>query len=200
MKNFILKHKTILIVTLIAIAILLIAEFSEKNTKKPIANPSPTSQSSYNPMQQTAEEPLPTPISFTLPSYSQPPLDSDDRVDRTSPEVIVAVASKEKLKNNLPIYVENFKTSNGMLTTLNVYTISSDPDYLINIEIYGVDYRNYNDSKTNPDAIAFADSFNEIKRILLSKGVDIHNVYFLFGQRAYIQSTADLWIKTFGLL
>lgn len=200
MKNFILKHKIFVITTLAAIVILLIAQFSGKNIEAPIASPSPTSQSSYNTTQLPPEEPLPSPISFTLPSYSQPPLDSDRRVDRTSPQVIAAVASKEKLKKSLPIYIKNFQTSNGRFTTLNVYTVSSDPDYLINVEIYGVDYRNNDASKTNPDAIAFADSFNEIKRILLSKGVDIHNVYFLFGQRTFIQSTADLWIKAFGLL
>lgn len=200
MKNILIKHKTFLIVTLVAIIILLISQFSGKNTKTPLTTPSPTSESLYNTTQSQAGESLSSTTPFSPPPYSQPPLDSDGRVDRTSPEVITAVANKEKLKNSLPIYIKNYQTSNGKITTLNVYTVSSDPDYLINVEIYGVDYRNYDASKTNPDAIAFADSFNEIKRILLSKGVDINNVYFIFGQRSFIQSTADLWVKTFGLL
>lgn len=200
MKNILFKHKAFVIVTLVAIIILLISQFSGKNTKTPSVTPSPTSQSSYSMTQSQAGEPLPSQAPFSLPSYSQPPLDSDGRVDRTSPNVIVAVANKEKLKNSLPIYIKNYQTSNGKITTLNVYTVPSDPDYLINVEIYGVDYRNYDASKTNPDAIAFVDSFNEIKRILLSRGVDIHNVYFIFGQRSFIQSTADLWVKTFNLL
>lgn len=200
MKDYILKHKAFVIVTFIAIIILLVAQFSEKKPETPTTTPSPTPKAGFSTTQTPAGETLPSPISFDLPSYSQPPLDADGRVDRTLPEVITAVATKEKLKKILPIYIKNFKTSNGRITTLNVYTVSSDPDYLVNIEIYGVDYRNNDPSKTNPDAIAFADSFNEVKRQLLQRGVDVHNIYFLFGQRAFIQSTADQWIKTFGLL
>lgn len=200
MKDYILKHKAFVIVTLIAIIILLIAQFSEKKSETPTTTPSPTPKTGFSTTQTPSGETLPSPISFDLPSYSQPPLDADGRVDRTLPEVITAVATKEKLKKILPIYIKNFKTSNGRITTLNVYTVSSDPDYLVNIEIYGVDYRNNDPSTTNPDAIAFADSFNEIKKQLAQRGVDVHNIYFVFGQRTFIQSTADQWIKTFGLL
>jgi hypothetical protein len=119
----------------------------------------------------------------------------------SSTGVKTAISNKSKIAGSLPIYIKNFKISNGMETTLNVYTIPEDPNYLIHIEIYGIDFENQNISKAeNPDITAFIESFNEIKRQLTNRGVDIHNIYFMFGDQTYIQTTANLWIKTFNLL
>lgn len=190
MKNIILKYKIYIIISIIGILVLLVMQFSGKNNTN--SSPSPS------PLDLQTEKPSAT---FSLPPYSKPLENLAGEVDLNSEQITTAIESKNKIKNSLPIYIKNFRTSNGLKTTLNVYTISSDPEYLVHIEIYGIDFNNPNISKeTNPNVIAFIDSFEEIKKRLATKGVDIHNIYFIFGQRQFIQETADLWIKTYGLL
>jgi hypothetical protein len=195
MKNFISKYKVYIIISVIATVILISTQsFGNKEATNEVA-PTPSGQQyevSNNSFSGQA---------FSIPSYSKPPENSSGKVDISSEQVKTAIENKTKLKKSLPIYIENFKTSNGMSTTLNVYTISSDPDYLIRIDIYGIDFNNQDVSKeTNPNVTAFIDSFEEIKKRLTAEGVDIHNIYFILGQRKFIQETADLWIKTYGLL
>ena len=199
MKNFLLKNKIYIILSVVAIFILIYLQFFTNTSKNNVTeSPSPLPR---NDQTQTANLPTPSPQVFTPPPYSQPTLNSVGSVDLGSDKVKVAIVSKEKLKESLPIYIKNFKISNGMSTTLNIYTIPEDPSFLVHVEIYGVDFENQNTSKEdNPNVIAFIESFQEIKRQLTNKGVDIHNIYLIVGQRPYIQATSDLWIKTFGLL
>ena len=196
MKNFISKYKIYIIISIIAIIVLVGTQlYNNKNIKQNNISPTPTGQQ-YQRLNNTAPE-----EKFVTPSYSKPEESLSGGIDMTSEQVTIAIENKNKLKKSLPIYIENFKTSNGMSTTLNVYTISSDPDYLIRIDIYGIDFNNQDVSKeTNPNVTAFIDSFEEIKKRLTAEGVDIHNIYFILGQRKFIQETADLWIKTYGLL
>jgi len=199
MKNIFLKYKTYIILSVVAILILIFMQFFT-NTDKSVVMVSPPPLP-RNEQVQIANIPTPTPLVFTPPPYTEPTLDNTGNVDLGSDKIKTAIASKTKLKDSLPIYIKSFKISNGMSTTLNVYTIPEDPPYLIHIEIYGIDFEDQNTSKEdNPNVIAFIESFQEIKRQLTNKGVDIHNIYLKIGQRPYIQATADLWIKTFGLL
>ncbi len=200
MRNFISKYKIYIILSIVAILILVFIQLSTKNQSGEALQSSaqPAGQAEQNSISISA-----TPVSgnFVEPSYSKPPENIAGQVDMTSDKVITAIESKNKLKGSLPIYIESFKNSNGMLTTLNVYTIPSDPEYLVHVEIYGINFRNQDPSKeTNPNVVAFIDSFEQIKKLLATKGVDIHNIYFIFGQRTFIQETADLWIRTYGLL
>lgn len=187
MKEFIQKRKGILIVILLAIVILVLS-----------------SVKIYLPQKETAEK---TPVTETPTEEQQSggtfllPVGIKNQVDEESVQTQKAISTKGKLSSSLPIYVENFKTSNDRLTTLNVYTIPEDPDYLVHIEIYGVDYQVQNTNLSeNPDALAFVDSFKEIKRRLSDKGVNIKDLYFVFSGRTYIQETAELWINEFKLL
>jgi len=199
MKNFLLKNKIYIILSVVVIFILIYLQFFTNTSKNNATkSPSPLPRNDQTPI---ANLPTPTPLAFTPPSYSQPTLNSVGSVDLGSDKVKIAIANKTKLKESLPIYIKNFKISNGMLTTLNIYTIPEDPAYLVHVEIYGVDFENQNISKDdNPNVTAFIESFQEIKRQLTNKGVDIHNIYLIVGQRPYIQATSDLWIKTFDLL
>ncbi len=193
-KNFIAKYKIYIIISLVALVILIFTSSFKGGGVQESPSPIPTD------IQEQTSDYVSTSTNFTPPSYSKPPENLLRQVDTTSEQVTTAVESKNKLKSDLPIYIENFRASNGMLTTLNVFTLSSDPEYLIRIEIYGIDFGDQNTSKDeNPNVTAFIDSFEEIKKQLTKKGVDIHNIYFIFGQRTFIQETADLWIKTYNL-
>jgi len=145
--------------------------------------------------------PTPTPAEIRLPAHTQPPLTPDNKVDYASPRVQKAVEAKKELLAKLPIYIEGFKTSVDLATTINIYQIPQDADYLIHIDIYGINYQNQeSDEGKNPEATAFKESFLEVKSVLRQSGVDIEDIYFVFGGPEYIQQTGELWIKHFGLL
>ena len=89
----------------------------------------------------------------------------------------------------------------GIPTTINVYSIPQDPDYLIHVDIYGINYHHASlDETVNPEMTAFKESFIHVKQIIKEKGINLQDIYFIFGGRQYIQETAEDWIKTLGLL
>lgn len=189
MKEFIIKRKGILIVALIAIVVIVLSSikiYLPQEGKE-------TEETEQTTQKETAE--------YVFQGSFLLPVGIENQVDESSSQTKKAIETKKKLESSLPIYVENFKTSNDRLTTLNVYTIPEDSEYLIHIEIYGIDYQIQNSNPSeNPDAVAFIDSFNEIKNRLSSKGVNVKDLYFVFSGRDYIQDTAEIWIKEFQLL
>lgn len=104
----------------------------------------------------------------------------------------------QKLKPDLPITIKDFKTSLNQTTTINIFTISSEPQSLIHIEIYGVNFNHPELSES--DAIAFKESFQQAKKSLAAKNINIKNLQIVFGTRQYIQDTAKYWVSAFGLL
>lgn len=189
------KYKIFLILGIIAFVIIVISSLSSQKTLPQIlATPTPEAGGGVS----RFGTPKPT---FKAPSYSSPAVNEKGEINLNSAEVKEAITSKNKLKGALPIYIENFTISNGMKTTLNVYSIPEDPDYLIHVDIYGINYNEQStDKEVNPNTIAFIESFNEIKKRLTTKGVDLKKIYFIFGGPEYVQKTAELWIKTFNLL
>lgn len=110
----------------------------------------------------------------------------------------VSFDEKDKLVDSLPIRVNNFVASNSRKTSINVYSFSYDPISVLRIEIYGP---NYNNLDTNgADAIAFRDSFLEVKRLIAPYNVNLKNLQIIFGNRQYIQDTAVYWAKSLNLL
>jgi|GEM_PF-1530342 len=192
MKQIIKNNLGIVILISVVILILIISEVPRLKTA---ITPSPSPTAGANLPQIVPKS------SFKEPSYSQPPTDANGNVNESSPQVQAAIAEKQKIEPQLPIYVENFQTTVGVATTLNVYTIPEDSDYLIHVEIYGI---NYGDSNLlqegNINAQAFIESFNKIKEIMTRDGADIHNIYFIFGAKPYIQVAADNLIHKYNLL
>jgi len=166
--------------------IILIILFSKKPRPGSLPLPSP----GFTPFSQL-NKPL---EEFTSPSYTQPQ-------DIAQSKVKLAIDAKQKLQPFLPIYLENFSTSVGINTTINIYTNPQDYNYLIHFDIYGIDYQSpTTDETTNPNITAFKESFNYAKNLLKQKGINLKDLYFIFGGPVYIQQTAELWIKTFSLL
>lgn len=110
----------------------------------------------------------------------------------------VSLLEKDKIFDSLPLRQENFVTSVGLKTTINIYSFAYDPDSSIRLEIYGL---NYNDSTlTGSNAIAFKESFLEAKKKLLAQKVILKNLQIIYGNRQYIQDTATYWVSAFKLL
>jgi hypothetical protein len=112
----------------------------------------------------------------------------------------VSQQEKDKITPLLPISVKNFQTSVGITTNINIFSIKSDPSQVVRVEIYGINYYLSDTSSDNPQAVAFSESFTETKNLLMEKGIDINNLQIIYGNRNYIQQTAENWIKTFNLL
>lgn len=188
------KNAGLIILGLIGIVILVFSELKgNQKTPTPTLTPAPTAS--------TAQGFTQTNTGYKEPIYTQPELDASGKVNLDSIKVKTAISEKQKLTSSLPIYIEGFKTSVGITTTLNVYTIPEDPDYLIHIEIYGIDYPDETLTQDgNKNATAFVESFNKIKSLLSEKNVDITKIYFIFGAKPYIQSAADSLIRKYGLL
>lgn len=193
MKENIKKYTGIIILIVVVIIILIIYQvFGAKTQVSPTPSPTPNPQTQQSSQSQSM---------YKLPSYSEPTLNASGQVDERTPSVQIAITQKALLKVYLPIYIENFQTSGGIATTLNVYTIPEDPDYLIHVEIYGIRYDDPNILEANnKNAQAFVDSFNKIKSLLLKDGVDIHNIYFVFGDASYVQNSADNLVNKYSLL
>jgi len=110
----------------------------------------------------------------------------------------VSLLEKDKIFDSLPLRQENFVTSVGLKTTINLFSFSYDPASSLRLEIYGL---NYNLSElTGPNAIAFKESFQQAKKQLTTKGVVLKNLQIIYGNRQYIQDTATYWVKSFNLL
>jgi len=137
---------------------------------------------------------------FVLPDYTQVP-QKNGEPDLTAPRTQTAIAAKQKLLPSLPIYIPNFFTSVNQETTINIYALPSDLEYLIHIDIYGIDYESPSlDEATNPNITAFKESFLKAEEEIGKRGVNIKDLLFIFGGRTYIQETAELWIDHFNLL
>ena len=110
----------------------------------------------------------------------------------------IALDEKNKIKDLLPLRVKDFSTTSGVKTTINVYSLSSDPESVMRIEIYNI---NFNiDNLNGVNAIAFKDSMNYVVNWLKSKNINPKNLQIIYGNRQYIQDTASYWVNTFKLL
>lgn len=155
---------------------------------------------------QTAKQISTVPIipTGTIPNVSEVGVPQPVAVDVStlSNQIPDTVSQKEKSKIApfLPINVQNFETSVGITTNFNIFSIDSEPSQVIHAEVYGINYYLSDATTDNPQAVAFIESFNQIKKLLSDKGVDVSKLQILYGNREYIQSTAENWIKTFNLL
>lgn len=184
-KTLFTRHKKI-IYLIIFIIIIIILSFLPVEKSPPLTSPS---------------SPPPIPQAYTPPFYTQPQSFTDGQVDASLPAVQAAVQAKQKLAPHLPIYIENFQTSVNLPTTINLYTLSTDPGYLIHFDIYGIDYQNQNSDPTiNPHVTAFKESFLHAQQQLTQLNLNLKDLYFVFGGQEFIQQTAELWINSLNLL
>lgn len=112
----------------------------------------------------------------------------------------ISQTEKDKLAPLLPINIKNFSTSVKIPTNINIFSVSSEPSQVIHLEIYGINYNFPDPTLDNPHAVAFLESFTHVKKLLFEKGINLNNLQILYGNRNYIQTTAEGWIKTFKLL
>lgn len=121
--------------------------------------------------------------------------------DETPPDRAVAIRSVEKLLPHLPIYIENFETSIGLKTTINIYVMPGDRRDTVRLEIYNINFHNKEvREEYNPQVTAYKESFQEARKQIESHGVSMDDLNFIFGSREIEIFTTQYWIKTHKLL
>ncbi len=112
-----------------------------------------------------------------------------------------ALEIKKTLLPKLPIYIYSFQTSVGITTDIAISSYLNDTEETVRIEIFGLNYvYDQNDPQTNPNMIAFKESFEKVKEIFAENNVNINELHISLGNKKYIRDIAETWIKTLNLL
>lgn len=186
------KKITISVIFIIILVLVLYFFFKSKNSTSPnsfFLNTIPLLNRDTNQNKNVDDEVIYPPINPAKTNYQKVAEKITDQVSEIE---------KDKIVDDLPIYIENFVTGAKINTTINVYELVSDPPTSVRIEIYGPNYNNA--GLLSEDAKAFKASFEEIKKYFKTKKVNLNNLQIIYGNRQYIQDTATLWVKEFGLL
>lgn len=164
------KNKAITIGFIIIVIVILIAIFSGG---KP----------------QTGTEPSPLPSTTRLEI-----VDLNEQKRRQAAEYRATILAA------LPIYVENFKTSVGIDTTINIYALADDPPEVVRLEVYGLSYLNEESNpKKNPNVTAYQESYAEAIRLIRGKGIDPKKLIFIYGDKEYVRKTTLIWVAALKL-
>lgn len=142
--------------------------------------------------------PIPTP-----PSVPRA-VDTQGRIELAGLEeekLAQASAYRDLVSDRLPIYIEDFHTSVGITTSINIYYLESDPASVVRFEIYGLSYA-VKDSTVlgNPNMLAFQESFNKGLERLRAGGMDPKQFIFIYGDTEYVRAAAGAWVDKLNLL
>jgi hypothetical protein len=124
---------------------------------------------------------------------------TDDTSDGLA-DVSVRETSLDKIIPKLPMYIEDFQTSVGLATTINIYRTSMDSWDLIRLEIHNVDYQRKAINHNDPNMVAFKESFLKAKEELAGMGIDLSELKLRFGEQPYVRETAEFWVEHLDLL
>lgn len=144
----------------------------------------------------TDDSSTPTSSNTPLPSTTRPEL-----INLADEERRRALEYRRQIEGSLPIYLEGFPTSPGIETAINLYYLEDDPSEVVRFEIYGLSYLNADANRfTNPNAVAFEESFKQGLTLLRERGIDPDKLVFIYGDTQYVRDTASAWVEKLGLL
>jgi len=105
------------------------------------------------------------------------------------------------VSSRLPIYLDNFRTSVGLTTSIHVYRLADDEPEVVRLEIYGLSYMNKDelDEKKNPNVTAFKESYNQAFSLMREIGIDPKQLIFIYGDKEYVRTTSQTWIDALKL-
>jgi hypothetical protein len=134
-------------------------------------------------------------LSSPVPSAGRTELIDLSKEKRDQAMIYVAA-----IESKLPLSLEYFQTSVGIVTSINIYRLGSDPAEVVRLEIYGLSYLNQdaNPSK-NPNVTAYKESYLKGMEILESRNIDPKKLIFIYGDKEYVRKTTQLWIDALKL-
>lgn len=133
------------------------------------------------------ESPIKT---YQLPKTPAGGIDENAKEVQTSQQLIV------QLQERLPFVKETFITSSGHTTSYRIFRLETDPDFAININVYGV---NFQSIASDPDYGQTVQDFQETAQEafgwIKSQDVNPNDLIILWGDRKFIQDSAENWLK-----
>ncbi|PIR99016.1 hypothetical protein COT87_01695 [Candidatus Collierbacteria bacterium CG10_big_fil_rev_8_21_14_0_10_44_9] len=106
----------------------------------------------------------------------------------------------ESIEGKLPLYLENFETSVGITTSINIYRVGDDEAEIVRLEIYGLSYLNSDsDEKKNPNVTAYKESYTKAMEMLEGQNIDPKKLIFIYGDKEYVRQTTQIWIDQLKL-
>ena len=119
----------------------------------------------------------------------------------TQPNLDTATKTKQIILPQLPIEINSFETSVGINTDILISSFKNDDPDVVRVEVFGLDYLpNQNDPATNPNMVAFKESFEKAIAVLQEKGVSIKDLHIQLSNRQFIRDIAEGWINALHLL
>lgn len=165
-----LKNKSVLFALGIILIVILLAIFA---SPEDLAPPGPS----------------PTPTASRLPISD---LNAEKRAQQAE--------YRQLISSRLPLYVENFATSVGLPTTINLYYLPSDDPHIVRLEIYGLSYLNPNPNETeNPNVTAFKESYLEALRLMRERGIEPSLLEIVTSDREDVRRTIAVWLEALDL-
>jgi hypothetical protein len=140
------------------------------------------------------------PPEVTIPSGPLPSTTRPELIDVPEDTRQESRSYREEVEKFLPLYLENFETSVGLTTTINIFVMPDDPKEVIRFEIYGLSYLNSDSSPfTNPNVTAFQESYRHGLDAMRERGIDPSRLIFIYGDVEYVRETAGSWVEKFNL-
>ncbi|MBI4039475.1 hypothetical protein HY388_01445 [Candidatus Daviesbacteria bacterium] len=164
------------IIILLSFGVIAIVTIAIFTTVKPPAQPT-----------TPRESPIKT---YQLPKTPAGGVDENAKIVQTSQQMI------SQLQEKLPFVKEKFITSSGHTTSYRIFRLETDPDFVININVYGI---NFQSVSGDPDYNQNVQDFQETARgafdWIKSQGVNPNDLIILWGDRKFIQDSAESWLK-----
>jgi hypothetical protein len=143
-------------------------------------------------------------VKTTSPAHTVPVIPSSEATSSSilsQSSLNTATQAKALLLPKLPLEVPSFTTSNGFTTDIIISSYKDDTPDIVRIEVYGIDYLpNQNDPATNPNMVAYKESFQKAISLLKENNVDITQLHILTSNQQYIRDITEIWIKDLNLL
>lgn len=130
----------------------------------------------------------------------QPESERPELIDLARDQRNQAMIYVSTIEDKLPLYLESFKTSPGITTSINIYRASDDEAEIVRLEIYGLSYLNSDsDEKKNPNVTAYKESYAKALEMLESQNIDPKKLIFIYGDKEYVRQTTQIWIDALKL-
>lgn len=141
-----------------------------------------------------------------------PPQADDSRDPSALSDIVPINLSEEKrsaiitytssIETKLPLYLESFATSPGIITSISISRNADDPKELVHLSIVGLSYidKNELDETKNPNLTAFKESFVKATEMLEGQNIDPKRLLFVYSDVPYVRETTTYWVNALGLL
>lgn len=146
-----------------------------------------------SPKKSSSPVPNPSAVPSALDTGGRPELEGYE-----SERLRQASDYRALIADRLPIYLENFKTSVDITTSINIYFLPGDPASTVRFEVYGLSFMNRDATPlSNPNITAFVESYKKGLAELKSRGIDPAQLLLIYGDTEYVRNTAKDWITKY---